>query len=418
MLDVLKLLLVAGDGGDGRISFRREKYVAKGGPDGGHGGDGGSVYLEGDRHLSTLAPLFGKPTLAAEPGQAGGPRKRHGRNGDDLVIKVPLGTRVLLCADTSLSRQRWMRYGIDYAVPRSSIRRRTFEVEKEGERVPRPELQPLDWVGEELEEQHGPFDLQQFFDSKTHELLKDKEQFVTLVKIEQEGQRVLLCQGGVGGLGNDAFKSSRRVTPLIAEFGTAGEEKAVLLELALLADVGLVGFPNAGKSTLLNRTTQARSKTGAYPFTTIEPHLGVVSVDATHELVMADIPGIIAGASQGKGLGLQFLKHIESSKCLLYVLFLEEEALFDTAHTPAQLAEIVWQQYRDLRAELEAYDPALLEKPSLVSVNKNDLYAEAVRTAIARRFEQGGVEVIFFSGATGQSLSPLTEALRTLVLTN
>lgn len=417
MIDVVKLLAFGGDGGRGRISFRREKYVPKGGPDGGDGGDGASLILEGDRHTSTLAHFFGKQKFFAEHGEPGGKKNMFGRTGADMILKVPLGTHVLLCADNPVSRTRWQYKGLAHRRHDSEVRRQWFELEKEGQVIPPQPDSPLEWVSPELTELFDEFSQQFFLEAKTTDLLEYKKLFEPLVVISEHGQRVLLSQGGVGGKGNNRFKAPHRTTPLRAEYGSPGERKAVVLELRLLADVGLVGLPNAGKSTLLGILTKARSKVGAYPFTTVEPHLGVLPLNAagTKELVLADIPGLIAGASQGKGLGLQFLRHIENCSCLQYVLFLEESVLYDTSVTDSDRAELLWEQFLSLQTELAAYDPALLEKPHLVSVNKSDLYSKELQAEIQKKFKKQAIEPVLFSGVTGENLSEVKSGLWKLV---
>ena len=251
MIDYAKIYIKAGDGGDGKVGFRREKYISKGGPDGGDGGDGGSVYLVVNKDLNTLTPFQFKKKFEAERGQAGGKAKKHGKDGVDLIIEVAPGTSV-------------------------KIGSREFD----------------------------------------------------MIRVED---KVCVAHGGKGGLGNWQFRSSTNTTPMVAEKGTLGEEREVTLELKLLADVGLIGLPNAGKSTLLSVLTKARPKIANYPFTTLEPNLGVVIIGKGSELehrkvpnlkalVLADIPGLIEGASRGKGLGHTFLRHVERCGLLVHVL--------------------------------------------------------------------------------------------------
>lgn len=411
MIDVIKLLLVAGDGGRGRISFRRERRVPKGGPDGGDGGNGGHIIIRGDKHKTTLAHFFGKTHFTAERGGNGGKKKMRGRTGSSIELKVPVGTQILLCAENSVSHERRTRFGIDYKRRLGDVRREKYEIEAEGQQPEgrAPDVPQWTHTGAEL-------DTQSFADAKTDDIVRNKKEYIVVKTIEADGDSLILCQGGFGGRGNDHFKGPERTTPLIAEYGTAGEVKAVLLELKLLADVGLVGYPNAGKSTLLGLLTKARSKIGAYPFTTLEPHLGTMLLDETtgRELVLADIPGLIAGASEGKGLGYQFLRHIENSRVLQYVLFLEETVLFDEAISDTERAQIAWEQYQSLVNELQSYDATLLQKPSIVTMNKSDLYSAELQAELLRIFAQHDIELHLFSGATSEGLDVVKQELRQL----
>ncbi|WP_243028307.1 GTPase ObgE [Thermus albus] len=319
--DVLTITVAAGRGGDGAVSFRREKFVPKGGPDGGDGGRGGSVYLRARGSVDSLAELS-KRTYKAEDGEHGKGSGQHGRAGRDLYIEVPRGTRVL--------------------------------------------------------------------DADTGEFLGD---------LTEEGQVLLVARGGEGGRGNMHFVTPTRQAPRFAEAGEEGERRRLRLELLLIADVGLVGYPNAGKSSLLAATTRAQPKIAPYPFTTLSPNLGVVEV-GEGRFTLADIPGIIEGASQGKGLGLEFLRHIARTRVLLYVLDATQEPL---------------KTFRTLRKEVEAYDPALLQRPSLVALNKVDLLGpEEVAQRVAE-LSQEGFPVLPVSALTGEGLEGLKEALLSLV---
>ena len=320
--DVLVITVAAGRGGDGAVSFRREKFVPKGGPDGGDGGRGGSVYLLARGSVDSLSRLS-KRTYKAEDGEHGRGSQQHGRGGEDLVIEVPRGTRV--------------------------------------------------------------------FDADTGELLAD---------LTEEGQTVLVARGGAGGRGNMHFVSPTRQAPRFAEAGEEGEKRRLRLELMLIADVGLVGYPNAGKSSLLAAMTRAHPKIAPYPFTTLSPNLGVVEVSEEERFTLADIPGIIEGASEGKGLGLEFLRHIARTRVLLYVL--------DAADEPLKTLET-------LRKEVGAYDPALLRRPSLVALNKVDLLEEEAVKALADALAREGLAVLPVSALTGAGLPALKEALHALV---
>ena len=278
-VDEAKIHLKAGDGGSGSISFFRGPHLPKGGPDGGNGGRGGSIIIRADENLQSLLDFKFKPQYKAKRGEDGRGKNQNGRAGEDLLLRVPLGTRVFS---------------------------------------------------------------------------EDAEIDVDLIENQQE---VVVAKGGHGGKGNTAFKSSTRQAPRISTPGEPGEERYVLLELKSLSDVGLVGFPNAGKSSLLRALSAATPKVADYPFTTLRPHLGVVG---DHSFVMADIPGLIAGAHQDLGLGHKFLRHISRTKILLFVLSFETNIKLEEA-------------YQNLWFELSQFDPGLREKQHLIAVNKSDL---------------------------------------------
>lgn len=320
--DVLHITVAAGRGGDGAVSFRREKFVPKGGPDGGDGGRGGNVYLRAKGNIDSLSELS-KRTYKAEDGEHGKGSGQHGRAGRDLIVEVPRGTRV--------------------------------------------------------------------YDADTGELLAD---------LIQEGETVLVARGGEGGRGNAHFVTPTRQAPRFAEAGEEGEKRRLRLELMLIADVGLVGYPNAGKSSLLRATTHAHPKVAPYPFTTLSPHLGVAELSEEARFTLADIPGIIEGASQGKGLGLEFLRHIARTRVLLYVL--------DTTEAPLETL-------RTLRKEVGAYDPGLLRRPSLIALNKIDLLSEEEVAARVAELSQEGLPVLPVSALTGEGVPELLEALYALV---
>lgn len=285
-VDEAHITVTAGKGGDGSASFRREKYIPFGGPDGGDGGRGGSVFLVGDSGLNTLVDFRHLRKFKAQNGQRGAGRNMTGKSGEDIDIRVPLGTIV---------------------------------------------------IDEETAEHLG--------DVTAHE------------------QRLLVAQGGKGGLGNLHFKSSTNRAPRQTVPGEPGEERALHLELKVLADVGLLGFPNAGKSTLISTVSAARPKVADYPFTTLYPNLGVVRIDVETSFVIADIPGLIEGAAEGSGLGIQFLKHLQRTRLLLHLVDL---APMDTSQDP--LAQV-----RQLEQELAKFDPGLLNKPRWLVFTKADL---------------------------------------------
>jgi len=326
-VDEAVIKVEAGDGGNGCVSFRREKYIPRGGPDGGDGGDGGSVYLEGDEGLNTLVDFRHARLHRAERGQNGMGRQMTGRKGQDLVVRVPIGTRVM--------------------------------------------------------------------DQDTGELLGE---------VLSHGQRLLVAQGGRHGLGNIHFKSSTNRAPRQATPGTPGEQRALDLELILLADVGLLGMPNAGKSSLISRISHARPKVADYPFTTLYPNLGVVKVGAERSFVVADIPGLIEGAAEGAGLGIQFLKHLARTRLLLH--------LVDIA--PPDPEEDLAGDVRRIELELEKFGRDLAGHERWLVLNKKDLLdAEEFRrrreTLLAALGWDGPVYAI--SAATGEGTEQLIKDL-------
>jgi GTP-binding protein len=323
-LDQVKIFVKSGDGGNGCMSFRREKYIEFGGPDGGDGGRGGDVILEAVGNLNTLIDFRYQQHFKAERGHGGMGRDRHGRYGHDLVIKVPVGTQVLA---------------------------------------------------------------------------EDKE--TILHDLDEPGLRVTLAVGGDGGKGNARYKSSVNQAPRRADPGWPGEEMWVWLRLKLIADAGLIGLPNAGKSTFLSMVTRARPKIGDYPFTTLHPNLGVAIVDGS-EFIIADIPGLIEGAHEGHGLGDRFLGHVERTSVLLH--------LIDAT------AEDVTESYRIIRGELEAYGSGLQEKPEIVGLNKCDaLTNEEIDEKIAALRAVTDSPVLALSGVSGYNLTPVLRTLATYV---
>jgi GTPase len=296
--DEARIEVIAGKGGDGSASFRREKFVPRGGPDGGDGGRGGSVFAQADVNLNTLVDYRFTRIFRAKPGENGRGRDQYGKGADDIILRVPVGTVIR--------------------------------------------------------------------DSKTGDVISD---------LAKDGERALLAKGGKGGIGNIHFKSSTNRAPRQFTRGEEGEQKQLEMELRVLADVGLLGMPNAGKSTLIRAVSSARPKVADYPFTTLQPNLGVVRVDANRSFVMADIPGLIEGAAEGAGLGHQFLRHLQRTKLLLHMV---DMAPFDTAIDPA--AEV-----KAIAAELKKYDPGLAKKPRWLVMNKSDLLdpAEAKKRAAA-----------------------------------
>jgi GTP-binding protein len=323
-IDEAKIYVKAGDGGNGCVSFRREKYVPKGGPDGGDGGKGGDVYLRANSSMRTLLKFHYNQHFKAERGAPGKGKNMTGRNGKPLIIDVPVGTVV--------------------------------------------------------------------YDANTMELIAD---------LDEDKKMVLVARGGRGGRGNARFATPTRRAPLIAEKGEKGEERVLKLELKLLADVGIIGFPNAGKSTLISRISRARPKIADYPFTTLVPNLGVVEFhDKT--FVVADMPGLIEGAHRGAGLGIRFLRHIERTKVLLH--------LIDPSQSESP--QRVFDLYQTLRKELEGYKKELLEKKEIVAINKIDLtHVREKIDAIKKVFSRNGIEPIFISAFTGENIKELLQKL-------
>jgi GTPase len=327
-VDEADIHVQAGHGGSGALSFRREKFVPRGGPDGGNGGKGGSVVLVADPHRNTLVHFRFTPEFAAERGGGGQGALKSGRDGRDLEIPVPVGTLV---------------FGHDPAVPDSA------------------------------------------------------EPFADLTA---PGQRVLVAQGGRGGLGNAHFATSTNRAPRKHQPGEPGEERYLRLQLKLLADVGLVGFPNAGKSTLIARISAARPKIADYPFTTLTPNLGVVTLSDDRSFVVADVPGLIEGAHTGHGLGHQFLRHVERTKVLIHLVDVSGASGRDPV-----------EDFDTLQRELGLYDAELLEKPQLVAANKVDALDDPDRLErLEERARQLGLAFFAVSAVTGRGVPPLLEA--------
>ena len=326
-VDEATIRVLAGNGGHGCLSFRREKYVERGGPDGGDGGDGGGVFLVADPSLNTLADFRVARKFRAQSGQGGAGRNKTGRSGEDLEVRVPQGTVV--------------------------------------------------------------------HDVDTGELIGD---------LTEPGQRQLVAEGGRGGLGNTRFKSSTNRAPRKTTSGTPGESRHLRLELKVLADVGLLGMPNAGKSTLIAAMSQAKPRIADYPFTTLHPNLGVVRVGRLQSFVMADIPGLIEGASEGAGLGIQFLKHLQRTRLLLHVV---DIAPMDPQADPAR-------QVKAIVAELGRFSSELAEKPRWLVINKTDLLSDE-DLAVARDMLLDELDwrgpVFEVSAATGEGTVALGQAV-------
>lgn len=318
-VDYIKIYARSGKGGRGSTHFRREKYIPWGGPDGGDGGDGGSVILRGNRNHWTLLHLKYERHILAGHGQGGSGRLSKGKDGDNKLIDVPVGTVV--------------------------------------------------------------------FDGETGAFITD---------IQYDGQEIVLLKGGRGGKGNNFFKTPTNQAPKYSQPGEPYQERKIILQLKLLADVGLVGFPNAGKSTLLSVVSAAKPKIANYPFTTLEPSLGIVAVRDSYSFVMADIPGIIEGASEGKGLGLRFLRHIERNSLLLFLV-------------PADSND-VRKEYEILLNELNLYNPELLDKQRILAISKSDMLDEELEQELAEDLP-GDIPCIFISSLTHKGIIPLKDLL-------
>ncbi len=329
--DYVKIIVKAGNGGDGAVSFRREKYVAAGGPDGGDGGKGGNVYMEVDQDKNTLIDFRYQKKFKAENGKNGEGANKYGRSGEDLVIKVPRGT-----------------------------------------------------------------------------IVKDAETGKILADLSELGQKELILSGGRGGKGNSHFATSTRQAPRFSQEGEKGEEKELVLELKLLADVGLLGFPNVGKSTLLSVVTDATPKIADYHFTTLEPNLGVVKSEYGDSFVIADIPGIIEGASQGVGLGIQFLRHIERTRLLLHVI----DVSGSEGRNPVE-------DFNIINEELKKYSEKLSKRKQIIVANKIDsMQDEKLYKDLEKMAKEKGLEIYKISAVTGKGVKELmtrvSEVLKTL----
>lgn len=412
MIDLVKLIVIAGDGGNGRVSFLRERRLPKGGPDGGDGGNGGNVVIRGNRNLATFKHFTGNVLFEAQDGFPGAKRKMIGAKGEDLVLEVPIGTSIGVVAENRIGKKRRTFIGVTQLLRKDAVYKSKYFIEKEGQQIPDRDTDYLYTVSSEDEIEP---DVQEVLTT-----IKNVDPIV-VAEITEDGQEVVISQGGFGGRGNERFKSSINTTPFEAEYGTVGEKRAIVLELKLLADVGLVGFPNAGKSTLLSVVTKARPKIASYPFTTLEPNLGILDFgkmkenSGIQELVLADIPGLIEGASEGKGLGHDFLRHIENCSTLLFVLALDETQVFDATLTPSKQAKLLLDQLKKLQNELHKHKKILSNKKHVVSINKVDLYSNELLTAIQKVFAKAGIEIVLFSGATKLGLEELSNKLREVI---
>jgi len=419
MFDLVQLKLISGNGGNGRVSFRREKFIAKGGPDGGNAGDGGNIFLRATQKVNTLQHFSGVKEFTATAGQGGGKQNMEGHNGESLYLEVPVGTRVWLTGENTISKKRRV-YKPREGRLEPVLQPKLFFLTVNGGL---PEVREPDDI-KPIQLDREPDAVTEDEDHQVDELIFRSESLknvrlqdipkLQLVELNKEGETVLICKGGRGGRGNMLFKSSTNTTPIEAEYGEFGEQKAVLLEMRLIADVGLVGYPNAGKSTLLSIMTRANPKIASYPFTTMEPNLGVMFSNEGdgRDIVMADIPGIIEGASRGKGLGYEFLRHIQASKVLLFVLSLDETVIYQEDSADFNKAELIWQQYLVLEKELESYDQTLKAKPRLYGLSKSDLYSPELIAEVQKLFSSYQKEILPFSSLTRQGTQLLQHVLR------
>lgn len=386
-IDEVKIFARAGHGGRGCVAFLREAYRPKGGPDGGNGGRGGHVILEADPDVNNLVAQYYKPRLIAPNGNPGSGKNLTGRAGRDLIIKVPRGTLVWRRAIQSkpvpppcAPADEGTENAPDQYLPISHEQRPKFRHAGEAHAL-------------EFHADEQPPNTLQTSTDEDRELVTD---------LTQPGERFLLCKGGRGGRGNKSFATATRQTPRFAQPGEPGEEGHYLLELRLLADVGLVGYPNAGKSTLLSAVSDAHPKIAPYPFTTLHPHLGIISYPDYTRLTLCDIPGLIEGAHRNVGLGHAFLRHVQRCAGLAIVL--------DMAGTDGRNP---WDDYQNLLRELELYDSATLNRPRLVVANKMD---EPVAPSLLKKFRRRnpGVSVVSISAAFDQGMDRFKNALRRL----
>jgi len=358
MKDLARITIKAGDGGSGKVSFRHEKFAAKGGPDGGDGGKGGDVIILADENLESLIEFNFKKKFEAENGQAGMGKKKHGQDREDLVVRVPVGTVI--------------------------------------------------W---EISQTYGEANLRER--SKLEQLLKERKE---LSDMNEHNKKIIAAYGGKGGRGNWQFRSSTNQTPMEAEEGRRGEVKLLLLELKVVADVGIIGLPNVGKSSILKALTRANPKIAGYPFTTLEPNLGVLILgkgkqDNTKEvkdkLILVDVPGVVEQAWEGKGIGPWFLRHVERTQTLVHVLApdLVREGF-------KGLAEQLIGDYQVVRKELEKYGKGLPEKREVVVINKQELVEEKEREKVGKEFEKNtGKKPIWISAGMREGLEKLVKQL-------
>ncbi|HEY9170714.1 MAG TPA: GTPase ObgE [Verrucomicrobiae bacterium] len=381
-IDEIRIYARAGHGGKGCVAFHREAYVPKGGPSGGNGGRGGSVILQADHDLNNLIAQFYAPRLLAEDGEFGLGKGMDGRAGKDLVVKVPCGTLVWRLPTVVRSQdEAAMEDEDDRPNLRTSASKRPLIRQAGGA-----------WAEEVDLSKEAPSE-RAVADANKGELVAD---------LTEHGQQFVLCKGGRGGLGNRNFATATRQAPRFAQPGEPGEEGEFLFELRIMADVGLVGYPNAGKSTLLSAISRARPKIAPYPFTTLHPQIGIVEYADYRRLVVCDVPGLIEGAHQNVGLGHAFLRHIQRCKMLVLLL--------DMAGTDGRTP---WDDHANLLRELELYDPGLLTRPRLVVANKMD---EPVAEENLRKFKRRvrKTPVLAISAAFDQGVEKFKQTIRAI----
>lgn len=364
-VDEVKIYARAGHGGKGCVAFHREAYIPKGGPSGGNGGRGGSVILQADHDLNNLIAQYYIPRLIAESGKAGMGKGMDGHAGKDLIIKVPCGTLVWkIPSEQPVEAKPSDQAEPDEGADESEEPSKVFQLST-GKR-------PV--IRHSSGEMAMEFDLENEPEEETKTATPSMENAELVADLTTHGQQFILCKGGRGGLGNRNFATARRQTPRFAQPGEPGEEGHYRFELRIIAEVGLVGYPNAGKSTLLSAISKARPKIAPYPFTTLTPQIGIVEYADHHRLTVCDVPGLIEGAHQNVGLGHAFLRHIERCKVLVILL--------DMAGTDARAP---WDDYKQILNELGLYDPSLLERPRIVVANKMD---EAVAEENLKKFKR------------------------------
>jgi GTP-binding protein len=437
MLDFAKIKIQAGNGGRGAISFHREKFVPKGGPDGGDGGKGGDFYIVASNDVATLLDFQFLDHFEAQRGEPGGTTLKAGKDGKDYVLKVPVGTIIKinkLVADLPENNKRkrdhreptrYIQKVFNYKRSEKLKRQEMVRAAKESEEqrgdnagiiesqhsVAPDKILPTkahateqnDWDEEVFEEQSSgePFKelpsehykVYKFSEApKSIDSTEDTQNNKSvdagpapIFDLDTEGKQILIARGGRGGRGNTRFKSNENKAPYVAEPGQQGEYVEIEITLKMVANVGLIGFPNAGKSTLLSKLTAASPKIANYPFTTLEPNLGVTYID-DRPVVVADIPGLIEGASEGKGLGFKFLRHIERTEIVVHMIAIPERDQFST---PEELSEKVLQAYNTVREELVRYGQTLPEKKEIIAINKIDILSQDERSMYMKAVEEG-----------------------------